>query len=128
VSPAWFERRRDALFAAILPTPGRGLPAFAELDSRAFWARFAEAAPAHLRLGFVAAVLVLGGTLPLLYGQPGPFETLDDDAKDEVLERAQYDRVLGPVLRPLLDVAKVVACFAYFSDASVEATVRGRPS
>lgn len=42
-------RWRDELMDAILPAPGRGLPALAELDLRSFWARFDEAAPLRRR-------------------------------------------------------------------------------
>ena len=54
-------RWRDALLAAIVPAPGRGLPALAALDLAAFWSRFERAAPLHLQLG-------LG--LPQLLAQP----------------------------------------------------------
>lgn len=122
------ERRRDALLAAVLPAPGRGLPAFAALSLSGFWARFAEVAPLHLRLGLAVAVVVVGGVLPRLLGLAGPVETLDDDARETLVSRAGEEGVLGPLVRPLLDVLKVVACLAYFSDPGVEATVRGRAS
>ena len=60
-------RLRDALLAAILPAPGRGLPAMEDVDLRAFWARFETAAPVHLRLGLRVASLVLGA-LPRVLG------------------------------------------------------------
>lgn len=112
-------RWRDALLAALLPAPGGGLPGLGQLDLSTFWPRFEAAAPAHLRLGLRLAVWGAAVLAPLLLYRrtlPGLSET----ERDAVLQRA----ATWPLLGPLLDLAKVVACMAYFADAGVQATAR----
>lgn len=116
-------RDRDALMAAMLPAPLPGAPRVDELDLAAFFARFERAAPAHLRLGWLATVIVLGAVWPRLLGHRGSFATLDDDERDAALSRAAGVAALGP----LVDVLKIVVCLAYFSDARVESMFRGAP-
>lgn len=113
---------RDALIAAIVPAPGRGLPALSELDLERFWARFEETAPTHLRLGMRAASIGIGGVLPFLLGHSRALPGLDEDQRDAVLQRALH----LPVFADLARVAKVVACLAYFADPGVQAKARGR--
>lgn len=113
-------RWRDALMAGLLPAPGRGLPGLSALDLTAFWRRFGEVAPVHLRLGLRAATWALG-PLPLALGHGRSLAGLDDVARDAVLSRAAE----LPGLRELVEVAKVVACLAYFSDPGVQQTARG---
>ncbi|MFO0757227.1 MAG: hypothetical protein U0359_12100 [Byssovorax sp.] len=115
-------RLRDALVAAMIPAPGAGLPAAADVDLRAFWPRFEAAAPLHLRLGFRASVLALGA-LPLALGYGRSLADLDDDAREAFLQRASA----LPGMVALLDVAKIVVGLAYFADPGVEAIVRGAP-
>jgi hypothetical protein len=119
VRPRVNVRHRDALLAAILPAPGAGLPALAELDLGAFWPRF-EAV--HLRLGLRVATLALGVALPLSLGYGRTLASLSEDEREEVIARAHR----LPGLSPLVDVAKVVACMAYFADPEVQATARRR--
>lgn len=112
-------RWRDALLAALLPAPGGGLPGLGQLDLSAFWPRFEAAAPVHLRLGLALAVWGAAVLAPLLLYRrtlPG----LAEAQRDAVLQRAAG----WPLLGPLLDVAKVVACMAYFADAAVQSAVR----
>lgn len=115
-------RWRDALLSSVLPAPGRGLPAFRDVDLTDFWLRFEAAAPLHVRLGLRAAVLVLGALFPLLSGRFCTLAGLDDDAREALVVRAAR----LPLLSPLLEVAKLVGCLAYFTDARVQAVVRGR--
>lgn len=118
VLDAW----RDALVAAILPAPGNGLPAAAALDLSGFWPRFSAAAPFHLRLGWNVAVVVLAGGLPRLLGYRGSLTALGEEEREAVVARAWRTALLGP----LVEVAKVVACMAYFSDPAVAAVARSR--
>lgn len=113
---------RDALIAAMLPSPGGGLPAAGDLDLSAFWPRFEAAAPIHLRLAFHTATIVIAGMLPIALGYRHTLASLDDDARNAFLVRAAN----MPGMAPLLDIVKVVAAFAYFDDPHVEATIRGR--
>ena len=119
--PLSFEARmRDALLDAMIPAPGDGLPAMADLDRRTFWLRFATAAPWTLRFGFRAATWLLGAIAPLLLGHRTTFARLDDDARDDVLRRTR-DLPGGDAL---LLLVKLVACFAYFDDPHVQAVAR----
>ena len=121
--PLSFEARmRDALLDAMIPAPGNGLPAMAELDRRAFWRRFGNAAPWTLRFGFRAATWLVGGLAPLLLGHRTTFARLDADARDDVLRRT------GGLPRgdALLLLVKLVACFAYFDEPRVQAVARAR--
>ena len=114
-------RWRDELLNAILPAPGRGLPALAELELRSFWARFDEVAPLHLQLGLRAAAALLGGLLPrVLTGQP--LSALPEPEQERVLLRMAS----LPGGAQLVDLAKVVAGLAYFSVSEVEDVARGR--
>src|SRR5690606_24589459 len=115
-------RHRDALLFAILPAPGGGLPALAEVDLTGFSPRFEESAPSHRKLGLAAASLAADVALPLSLGYGRPLSGLGEVAREEVIARAS--RV--PMLAALIDVAKVVACMAYFDDPEVQATARRR--
>lgn len=115
-------RQRDALLAAILPAPGRGLPALAALDLDAFWREFDAVAPAHLRLGLGAAVAAVGVVLPLSLGYGRTLAGLGEAEREEVVVRA----CRTPGLAELVEVAKVVACMAYFQDDEVQAVARRR--
>lgn len=114
-------RWRDDLLNAILPAPGRGLPALSELDLRAFWLRFDEVAPPHLQLGLRAAAVMLGGLLPrVLAGRPLA-----------ALPEAEQERLLLQIAAlpggaQLVDLAKVVAGLAYFSVSAIEDVARSR--
>ena len=119
-TPSFETRTRDALLDAMIPAPGNGLPALAQVDRREFWPRFASAAPWHLRLGFRAATWLIGGLAPLLLGYRATFARLDEDARDDVLQRTSQ----LPGGDALLLLLKLVACFAYFDDAGVQAIAR----
>lgn len=113
-------RTRDALLDAMIPAPGDGLPAMAELDRRDFWRRFAHAAPWTLRFGFRAATWLVGGVAPIVLGHRTTFARLDDDTRDDVLRRTE--RLPGGAA--LLLLVKLVACFAYFDDPRVQRIAR----
>jgi hypothetical protein len=116
---------RDALVLATLgdprPDPALGVPPVAELDLAAFWPRFEARAPIHVRFGFGVATVVLAHVLPRLLGHARGLAGLGPDQADAVVRRA----AANPVLAPLSEVAKIVACFAYFSDDRVESAYRG---
>jgi len=113
---------RDALVIALLGDPGDGLLDPADLDLDAFWIRFDDAAPLHLAAGFRAATVGIGTVLPRLLGHVNGLGGLSLDDADAVIQRA--DRLPGFTL--LAEVAKVVACFAYFSDPRADRAVRER--
>lgn len=104
----------------MIPAPGDGLPAMAELDRRDFWRRFAHAAPWTLRFGFRAATWLVGGVAPIVLGHRTTFARLDDDTRDDVLRRTE--RLPGGAA--LLLLVKLVACFAYFDDPRVQRIAR----
>jgi hypothetical protein len=113
-------RLRDAVLSTVLPSPGPGWPTFAELDLAAFWRRFAEVAPLHLRFGFALSIWVLGALWPRLAGCMGALPDLAPARRDELIVRASRK----PLLRELLDVVKMVAALAYFDDPGVAALTR----
>lgn len=116
-----FERRwRDALLEAMIPAPGDGLPALADIDRGRFWPRFEATAPLELQLAVRATAVVLG-VLPLGLGYGAVFIRLDPARRDAVLQRASA----LPGIGAMLEVVKVVACFAYFDDPAVQARIRG---
>lgn len=121
-TPSFETRTRDALLDAMIPAPGNGLPAMAQVDRREFWRRFASAAPWHLRLGCRAATWLIGGVAPLVLGHRATFARLDEDARDDVLQRTSQ----LPGGAALLLLIKLVACFAYFDDPGVQAIARAR--
>ena len=110
---------RDALVHAVIGDP-IGLPSPSDADLESFWATFADAAPSHLRFGFCVSTLVLGRVAPILFGHPLGLGRMDPNAADRLIRRAESN----PLLSPLAEVAKVVACFAYFADEDVAARVR----
>lgn len=114
-------RLRDALMATILPAPGRGLPAIEDVDLRSFWVRFDAAAPVHLRLGLRVATLVLGA-LPRVLGYRGTLPDLSAEEREAFITRAAG----MPGFGELVEIAKVVACLAYFTDPAVQTTARRR--
>ncbi len=116
--PRW----RDALLDAMIPAPGGGLPAMADVDRSAFWPRFERTAPIELRLAWRCATVALVAVVPFLLGYRTLFTRLDAAARDDVLRRAT--RLPGG--DPLIQLVKLLACCAYFDDAGVQATVRGQ--
>lgn len=90
------------------------------VDLAAFWLRFDAVAPAHLRLGLRAATWAFG-LGPLLLGRR-PLARLDGPERERVLQRMAR----WPGLGELLEVVKIVACFALFADPGVQDRVRGR--
>lgn len=119
----WERRTRDALLVAMLPRPRPGLPALQELDLDGFWRRYAQSAPASLRLGLRVATWLLGLSPLLLMGRPRTFAGLTAEDRDTLLARASKTRL--PLLPDLVLVLKVIACFAYFRDPGVQAEIRG---
>ncbi len=114
------ERRwRDALIASVIPA-GPSLPALGDIELSEFWARFEETAPVHLRLGMRVSTVTIGALLPWLLGYFRTLPGLDDEQRDEVIERA----LRLPLAALLVDVTKMVACLAYFADPSVQQSAR----
>jgi hypothetical protein len=111
--------RRDALVRAILGRP-RTLPDPGAVDLGPFWTSFDRDAPLHLRAGFGAAQVLLCSVLPRRLGYLRGLAALPVADRERVLGHA----AASPVLAPVLEVAKVVACFAYFEDADVDRAVR----
>lgn len=110
-----FERRWcEVLLQAMIPGPD-GL---ASTDLGAFWARFREVAPGHLKLGLRAATWALSFA-PLLLAR-APLFRLDPEPRDDCLQRVAE----WPLLADLAEIAKVVACFAYFHDPTIQARTR----
>lgn len=112
---------RDALVRAMVGRPD-GLPTPAELDLAPFWARFDATAPCHVRVGFGFATTVIGSVLPRLHGHRRGLAGLEDHAAERVVAAAADHALTAP----LCEAARVVACFAYLSDARVETAVRER--
>ncbi len=122
MTPRGFERRwRDALLDAMIPAPGDGLPPLASIDRREFWPRFERAAPWAVQTGFRVATGVIVTLAPFLLGYRRTFTKLDAGARDDVLRRTAS----LPGGGELLEVVKIVACFAYFADDGVQETARG---
>ena len=111
---------REALVVAMIGDPGGGLPQPGDVDLTGFWPRFDATAPFHLAIGFRIATVVIATVLPRLLGHGGGLATLAPDEADAVVQRA----VSLPLVSLLVEVAKVVACFAYFSDPEVQAVAR----
>lgn len=74
----------------------------------------------HLRFGMMAATVLVAIVFPRLLGNRSGLADLDADRADAVVQRA----AALPVLGLTVEVAKIVACFAYFSDPRVDAAVR----
>lgn len=112
---------RDALVLAILPRPRPDLPDPARLDRREFWTRFDAAAPPSLRWASHLAALIIVGLLPwILAGRS--WRRLDEPGRDALLRRA----AALPGVDDLLDLAKLLACFAWFDDDGVQDAFRGK--
>jgi len=105
---------RTALVRAVLPLDG-ALSDEIQVDIDAFWPRFDAAAPAHLRVGLAAATFLLGVLLPVVLLVGGAVHRLTPDRREVLLRRAAR----LPGAGALLDIVKVVACFAWFSDPRV---------
>lgn len=112
-----FERRWcRVLLDACIP----GEAGLSSLDLGPFWRRFDAAAPAHLQWGLRAATWVFG-LGPLLLGRR-PLPQLTGPEREDCLQRMAR----WPAAGELVEVAKIVACFAFFADPAVQARVRGR--
>ncbi len=104
-------RWRDALIEGLLPG--------ARVEA-GFWRRFDAAAPAHLRLGLGLTSLVVG-LAPLTMGHRRSFARLSEAEREQVLQR-----LAELPTAQLLEIAKVVACFAHFEAEAVQDAHRGR--
>lgn len=113
-------RGRDVVLEVVLPADVHGAP-LSSRDLSVFWARFQQVAPAHLRLGMAVATLALVHIAPRLTGHVRSLVSLTPNDREDVLQRV----VTWPVFGDLAEVAKIVACMAYFDDDAVQARVRG---
>lgn len=112
---------RDALLAAMIPPSEAGrLPGLGALDLTPFWLTYREAAPPLLRIGFRLAVLALTWLPVMLHGRP--FHRLPPDDQDRFLTRMAVSR--SYVLRQLVTVVKLIACFAYGFDPAIQRAIR----
>lgn len=93
---------REALVGALLPG--------AEGASPRFWARFDAEAPWHLRLGLAVAARVLVSVWPRLCGFLRSLPALPPEEREGLLLRAAG----APLLRDLVMLGKLAACFAAF--------------
>jgi len=118
-------RWRSTLLGAMIPGEQlAGLPGLAAIEQQPFWALFEQAAPPLVRLGLRAAVWVLTCWAPLLLlGRLRLFGSLAPADADELLLRAARSR--SYLLRQLVTLLKVLACFAYFHDPEVRQRVEG---
>lgn len=87
-----------------------------------FWQEFDATSPVHLKLGFGIALLVLGHVSPLIFGHFGGLASMSEDAREHFIVRVAS----APVLRDLVEIAKVVACLRAFSNTDLEDRLRGR--
>lgn len=112
-------RTKDALLTTVLGTPTR-LPDPASIDLDGFWDRFEAGAPLHLKLGLEAATIVLGWVLPAFLHPARPLTAQSAQERDATIQ--QLARL--PLCAELIDVLKIVAALAYFSDPTVEDLAR----
>lgn len=104
------------------PDAATGLRGVASADLEAFWRRVDAHAPGLLRLGIWAAVVTLVW-LPLVrYGRP--LHRLDPLRRDRVVAWAGGSRIY--LVRQLAEIAKTLACFAYFDDPGLRAAFKAR--
>ena len=110
------ERRfRDALLGAMIPgDPARGLPAFTDLDTSAFWAHFEDHAPPLLQFGFRAATVFVALEPVTLGFGARTLDRLSPDEREQFMEKlaARQDFLH----RQLAMALKTTACFAYFRE------------
>ena len=117
---AWFLRHTRLVFSSILPAPLPALPAGGEVDLARFLCRFEQVAPLPLRLGLIAGVIGIGIVLPMLTFRGLSLEHLTPQQRDHLVVRA----FSWPLFRDLLEVLKVVVCFAYFDEDRQQAAFR----
>jgi len=100
--------------------PRGGLPGLASVDLAAFWSKYQASAPRLLRAGFRLAVIALTW-LPLArHGRP--FHRLPADARDAFLTTSAASR--SYLLRQLVTVVKLIACFGYCFDVGIQRAIR----
>lgn len=105
------------LFAAIVATDGaNGVPPFDAIDTREFWARF-DSAPSPLVRAGLRPMLYTLSFMPAVRGFGAPFFRLSRDDQQRFLELASHDERY--FVRQSLATLKMLACFAYFDDATV---------
>ena len=114
-------RSTQALLVALLGDPAGVLPDPGAVELGDFWTRFSSAAPLHLRLLMTIADVVIARVLPRAMGHRHGLAGLDAEASDRVVQAAGA----LPVVSLLAMATKVVACMGYFSDADVDAAMRG---
>jgi hypothetical protein len=106
---------RDALVRALLPLD-------APLDTGTFWPRFDRSAPTHLRAALAVGVAVLAVLGPLLT-TGRTLRASSPDQRERFITRA----AAAPLVRALVPVLRLVACWAWFDDDRVDAVIVGPP-
>ncbi len=117
----WERRALGSLVAAVLPSPGSGIPAAADLDLGPFYREVAARFPPLARLGLRAAVIAL--TLgPLVFlGRLTTFARLAPDERERMLARVATSRHY--LVRQLAQLVKTVACLGYLRVPSVRSAL-----
>lgn len=112
-----FERRMlHQILAAVIPADG-GRPGLGDLDLTEFWVEFKSATTPLLAFGLRAATWFIT-FCPLFYlGKPRLFRHLDRSQKNLILIGALTSK--SYLIRQMANTLKIVACFAYFRDASI---------
>jgi hypothetical protein len=107
---------RDDVLRALMPPHGGVTLLPPDLDG--FWNRFLAAAPPSLRATVRLAVWMIALWLPLLW-TARTLARLAPDARDRVVTRAASSNTW--LLRQLVGVVKLCACFAAFGHAPTRA-------
>jgi len=111
---------RDELVLALLPLGTSERVTRPQPRLATFWPRFDATAPWHVQLGLWALALGVVGLLPWVVSGTS-WSRLDGRGRERVLARAEH----APLLSDLMEVGKLVACFAWFDEDDVQRTYRG---
>lgn len=115
---------RDSLLNAMIPeTPGTGLPGFAAVDRGDFWSVFRRRAPFLLRAGFRLAVWILTFLPVFSRRSRTTFHRLAPEGQDGFLRKMSSSR--SYLMRQLIQMIKLVACFGYFNDSRIRGKFPG---
>lgn len=111
---------RDELVLSLLPLGSVDRVSRERPNLATFWPRFDTFAPWHVRLGLAVMTIGVVKVLPwLVFGRP--WSRLGPSQREQVLQRAEHALLLSD----LMEVGKLVACFAWFDEDDVQRTYRG---